>query len=119
MLKKLSKPAVMGILNVTPDSFHDGGEFLASDSALRHAERMINEGVDIIDIGGESTRPGASPVSAQEELDRVLPVIEKLRALSEIPVSIDTSTPEVIQATAAAGASLINDVRALRREGAR
>lgn len=118
MLNKLPRPAVMGILNVTPDSFHDGGKYLASESAVRHAQQMITEGADIIDVGGESTRPGASPVSAQEELDRVMPVIEKLRILSEIPVSIDTSRAEVIQAAAAAGVSLINDVRALRCEGA-
>jgi dihydropteroate synthase len=87
----LSRPAVMGILNVTPDSFSDGGVFLSRESAIAHARRMANEGADIIDVGGESTRPGAQPVSAQEEMDRVVPVIEALRENISLPISIDTS----------------------------
>lgn len=118
MLEELSMPAVMGILNVTPDSFSDGGKYQNTDETQRHAEKMIRAGADIIDIGGESTRPGAKNVSAEEELARVIPVIEKIRAISAIPLSIDTSTPEVILAAAEAGVDLINDVRALRREGA-
>jgi dihydropteroate synthase len=114
----LSRPAVMGILNVTPDSFSDGGIFLSLDSAIEHARRMEQEGVDIIDVGGESTRPGAQPVSAQEEIDRVLPVIEVLHARIPLPISIDTSKPEVMRAAVAAGAGFINDVRALRGDGA-
>lgn len=108
----------MGILNVTPDSFSDGGVFLGPDAALRQAERMVAEGAAIIDIGGESTRPGARPVSATEELDRVLPVIEALHRDFEIPLSIDTSKAEVMEAAVAAGVGLINDVRALREPGA-
>lgn len=111
-------PAVMGILNVTPDSFSDGGRYTGLDRALAHARRMIDEGADIIDIGGESTRPGAEPVAPEEELRRTIPVIEALRRETDIPVSIDTSTPEVMYAAATAGANLINDVRALRRDGA-
>jgi dihydropteroate synthase len=114
----LSRPAVMGILNVTPDSFSDGGVFLSRESAIAHARRMANEGADIIDVGGESTRPGAQPVSAQEEMDRVVPVIEALRENISLPISIDTSKPEVMCAAVAAGAGFINDVRALRDEGA-
>jgi len=118
MIEELQFPAVMGILNVTPDSFSDGGKYQAIDKAMLHAERMIVEGADIIDVGGESTRPGAAAVSSAEETDRVLPVIERLRADFDIPVSVDTSTPEVMRASAKAGADLINDVRALRRDGA-
>ena len=114
----LSRPAVMGILNVTPDSFSDGGVFLSHQNAIAHARQMAEEGVDIIDVGGESTRPGAQPVSAQEEMDRVIPVIEALRAQVSLPISIDTSKPEVMRAAVAAGAGFINDVRALRDEGA-
>jgi dihydropteroate synthase len=114
----LSRPAVMGILNVTPDSFSDGGVFLSRESAIAHARRMADEGADIIDVGGESTRPGAQPVSAQEEMDRVVPVIEALREKISLPISIDTSKPEVMRAAVAAGAGFINDVRALRDEGA-
>ncbi|MHB8534477.1 MAG: dihydropteroate synthase [Sulfuricaulis sp.] len=114
----LSRPAVMGILNVTPDSFSDGGVFLSRENALAQAERMAREGADIIDVGGESTRPGARPVSAQEEINRVIPVIETLRGRTALPISIDTSKPEVMHAAVAAGAGLINDVRALREEGA-
>jgi len=114
----LSRPAVMGILNVTPDSFSDGGVFLSRESAIAHARRMADEGADIIDVGGESTRPGAQPVSTQEEIDRVVPVIEALREKISLPISIDTSKPEVMRAAVAAGAGFINDVRALRDEGA-
>jgi dihydropteroate synthase len=108
----------MGILNVTPDSFSDGGKFASLEPALDHSRKMIDEGVDIIDIGGESTRPGASAVSEAEELDRVIPVVEGLRKISDIPISVDTSSPGVMTAAAQAGANLINDVRALRRDGA-
>jgi dihydropteroate synthase len=113
----LSQPIVMGVLNVTPDSFSDGGQFFSPNAALAQAERMLAAGAAIIDIGGESTRPGATPVALQEELRRVLPVIERLSATSAI-ISIDTSKPEVMRAAAAAGAGLVNDVRALREPGA-
>jgi dihydropteroate synthase len=113
----LTKPVVMGIVNVTPDSFSDGGRFLDSRQAIEHGRRLIEEGAAILDIGGESTRPGAQPVSADEELRRVLPVIEALSGGGAI-LTIDTSKPEVMRAAAAAGASLINDVRALREPGA-
>jgi dihydropteroate synthase len=108
----------MGILNVTPDSFSDGGDWLTPRAALMHAHHMAAAGADIIDIGGESTRPGAARVSVQQELDRVIPVIEALWSETRIPVSIDTSKPEVMRAAAAAGAGMINDVYALQREGA-
>jgi len=114
----LSRPAVMGILNVTPDSFSDGGVFLSPDKAMAQALRMAEEGADIIDVGGESTRPGAAPVSAQQEMDRVIPVIEALHSRISLPISIDTSKPEVMRAAVAAGAGFINDVRAMRTEGA-
>ncbi|MEK7666533.1 MAG: dihydropteroate synthase [Pseudomonadota bacterium] len=110
----LSRTAIMGILNVTPDSFSDGGIFLARDAAVTHALVMVEEGADIIDVGGESTRPGAQAVSVQEELDRVIPVIEAIARAVPVPISIDTSKPEVMRAAVAAGAGLINDVRALR-----
>ena len=109
---------VMGILNTTPDSFADGGLWIDRDQALRHALDMAAAGADIIDVGGESTRPGASPVSTQEELDRVVPVVEAIAAETGVTISIDTSKPEVMTAAVAAGAGLINDVRALRAEGA-
>lgn len=108
----------MGVLNVTPDSFSDGGRFVDVAAAVSAAERMRAAGADIIDVGGESTRPGAAPVGAQEEIDRVLPLIERLAAESAVPISIDTSKPEVMRAAVGAGAGLINDVWALRREGA-
>ncbi|EKF75364.1 dihydropteroate synthase [Alcanivorax hongdengensis A-11-3] len=108
----------MGILNVTPDSFSDGGRFNERDAALRHAERMLAEGAAIIDVGGESTRPGAAPVSEQQELDRVVPIVEALSSRLDALVSVDTSTAAVIRESAAAGAGMINDVRALRRPGA-
>jgi dihydropteroate synthase len=114
----LEWPVVMGILNVTPDSFSDGGRFQSRDAALRHAEQMVAAGAAIIDVGGESTRPGAATVSAAEELDRILPVVEALRASADVAVSVDTSKPEVMRAAVAAGADLINDVRALREDGA-
>jgi len=114
----LSAPVVMGILNVTPDSFSDGGRYTSRDAALRQAERMLADGAAIIDVGGESTRPGAAPVSEQEELDRVIPIVEALDRELDALVSVDTSTPAVIRACAPAGAGLINDVRSLRRPGA-
>jgi dihydropteroate synthase len=114
----LSRPVVMGVLNVTPDSFSDGGRFLAAEAAVEHALVMVEEGAAIIDIGGESTRPGADPVPADEELRRILPVIEQLRRATPVVISVDTSKPEVIRGAAAAGAGLINDVRALREPGA-
>lgn len=114
----LGRPRIMGILNTTPDSFYDGGIFLARDQALRHAERMVAEGADIIDVGGESTRPGAPAVSAAEELERVVPVIEALADALPVVISVDTSKATVMRAAVAAGAGLINDVRALRADGA-
>lgn len=114
----LSRPAVMGVLNVTPDSFSDGGLYSNPADALRRAEAMTAEGAAIIDVGGESTRPGAPPVSVQEELDRVLPVVERLVRELPIPVSVDTSKPEVMRDAIGVGAGLINDVRALRLPGA-
>jgi dihydropteroate synthase len=115
---KLDTPLVMGVLNVTPDSFSDGGAFATPASALEHAQRMVREGAAIIDVGGESTRPGASAVSAEEECSRVLPIITALAGTLPVPISIDTSKPEVMRAAVAAGAGLINDVRALREPGA-
>ena len=109
---------IMGILNVTPDSFSDGGQFSTFDDALRQVERMLAEGADLIDIGGESTRPGADPVSVQEELDRVIPIVEAVAARFDTIISIDTSKALVMTAAAGAGAGLINDVWALQREGA-
>lgn len=114
----LSFPRIMGILNVTPDSFSDGGRHLAIDDALRRAEQMLAEGAAIIDVGGESTRPGAAAVSTQQELDRVVPVVEALVRELDALVSVDTSTPEVMRAVGQVGAGMINDVRNLRREGA-
>lgn len=111
-------PKVMGILNVTPDSFSDGGRYTAVESALRHAEGMVSAGAAIIDIGGESTRPGAPAVSEAEELDRVVPVIEAIARELDVVISMDTSTPAVMREGARAGAGLINDVRSLRRPGA-
>ncbi|TDT43571.1 dihydropteroate synthase [Halospina denitrificans] len=111
-------PAVMGVLNVTPDSFSDGGRFADREAALQQARTMVEAGADCLDIGGESTRPGAEPVPIQEELDRVCPVLEAIRSELDIPLSLDTSTPEVMREGARLGATLINDVRSLRREGA-
>ncbi len=114
----LTHPQVMGILNVTPDSFSDGGRFAARDAALRHAAEMVAAGATLIDVGGESTRPGARPVSAVEELERVAPVVEAIAAELDVIISLDTSTPAVMREGARLGAGLINDVRALRRDGA-
>lgn len=114
----LSSAHVMGILNVTPDSFSDGGHFVHAGQAMRHVEQMIADGATLIDVGGESTRPGAAAVSPEQELDRVIPVVEAIRQRFDTIVSVDTSTPQVMSAAAAAGAGLINDVRALRRPGA-
>jgi dihydropteroate synthase len=111
-------PLVMGILNVTPDSFSDGGRFDRLDAALAHARRMVADGADLIDIGGESTRPGAEPVSAEDELERVVPIIEAISAEMDVPLSIDTMKPEVMRGAVAAGASMINDVNGLRADGA-
>jgi dihydropteroate synthase len=110
----LSRPLVMGIINVTPDSFSDGGRTLRRDAALAHARRLLDEGADLLDIGGESTRPGALPVGLAEELDRVMPVIEGLRG-APVPVSIDSCKPEVMQAALGAGASMVNDINALQQ----
>lgn len=110
----LSSPRIMGILNVTPDSFSDGGRFDRTEDAIRHAERMVNEGADILDVGGESTRPGASAVGESEEIDRVIPVIESIVSRIDVPVSIDTSKAAVMNAAVEAGACMINDVNALR-----
>ena len=114
----MSVPHVMGILNVTPDSFSDGGRFSRLDAALRHAEAMLAAGATLIDVGGESTRPGALPVSVEEELERVAPVVEAIQARLDVVVSVDTSTPEVIRECAALGAGMVNDVRSLSRPGA-
>ncbi|NIY81694.1 dihydropteroate synthase [Vibrio hepatarius] len=114
----LSQPQVMGILNVTPDSFSDGGKFNSLDNALTQAKRMIDAGVSIIDIGGESTRPGAPDVSLEDELTRVIPVIKAIREQYNVWISIDTSKAEVMRQAAAAGADIINDVRALQEPGA-
>ncbi len=113
------KPLLMGILNLTPDSFSDGGRYLQPERALARVRQMCAEGADIIDLGGESTRPGAEPVSVREELERVIPVIDAIRdAGIETPVSVDTSKPEVMRAALDAGAAMINDVRALQLPGA-
>lgn len=114
----LTSPRVMGILNVTPDSFSDGGNFSQVDLAVKHALSLVDEGADLIDIGGESTRPNATPVSLQQELDRVIPVIEALAGKISIPISIDTYKPDVMRAAIQAGASLVNDVKALQEDGA-
>ena|SRR5699024_4879029 len=114
----LDSPVLMGILNLTPDSFSDGGSYADADAAVERALAMIDEGAEIIDIGGESTRPGAIPVDATEELERVLPIIKRLRAASDVFISIDTIKPEVMRAACAAGADMINDIRALQEPGA-
>ena len=115
---KLDVPRVMGIVNVTPDSFSDGGAHATADAAVAHGLRLAEAGADILDIGGESTRPGADEVPIEEELRRVIPVIERLARETALPIGIDTSKPEVMRAAIAAGAGMINDVYALRREGA-
>jgi dihydropteroate synthase len=115
---RLDRPRVIGIVNVTPDSFSDGGEHATTASAIAHGLKLAEEGADALDIGGESTRPGADEVPIDEELRRVIPVIEGLAAATALPISIDTSKPEVMRAAVAAGAGMINDVFALRRDGA-
>lgn len=112
---KASRARVMGVLNVTPDSFSDGGDFVSFDAALAQARRLIADGADILDIGGESSRPGAAPVDGAEEIARVVPVIRAIRAESAIPISVDTMKPEVARAAVEAGASMWNDVTALRQ----
>lgn len=115
---RVSCPAVMGVLNVTPDSFSDGGRFVGLEAALNRAREMADEGAAFIDIGGESTRPGAAAVNVHDEIERVVPVIEAVAGEIDVPVSVDTSKPAVMEAAVAAGASMINDVRALRETGA-
>ncbi|MGR6033975.1 MAG: dihydropteroate synthase [Candidatus Nitrosoglobus sp.] len=115
---ELNHPQVMGVLNITPDSFSDGGKYLVLEQALQQAHRMVEEGAAIIDVGGESTRPGAVPTPVEEEIRRVVPVIKTLSQELSIPLSIDTSKPEVMRAAVMAGAGLINDVNALRGDGA-
>lgn len=110
--------SIMGVLNVTPDSFSDGGRYVGLEAALRQAETLIEAGADILDVGGESTRPGAAVVSVQEELDRVCPVVEAIGRRWDVCISLDTSTPEVMREGVALGAGMINDVRALQRAGA-
>lgn len=117
LFQEESLPLVMGILNVTPDSFSDGGQFVSLEAAVSRAEQMIAAGVDIIDIGGESTRPGAKPVSLQQELDRVMPVVFALRDCGK-PLSVDTYKPEVMREVLAAGADMINDINGLMAPGA-
>jgi dihydropteroate synthase len=115
---ELDRPRIAGILNITPDSFSDGGAFANADAAIAHGLRLVEQGADLLDVGGESTRPGAEPVDAATEIARVIPVIEGLAKAARVPISIDTSKPEVMRAAVATGAGLINDVRALRGEGA-
>jgi dihydropteroate synthase len=119
----LSRPAVMGILNITPDSFSDGGQLhtggrIDQNKTMHAVEAMLAGGADIIDIGGESTRPGASPISVQQELDRVMPILNAVKQRFDCLVSVDTSTAEVMSQAAGAGANMLNDVRALQRDGA-
>ncbi len=113
----LRKPLIMGVLNITPNSFSDGGRYLDPNQALKHAQKMIEQGADIIDLGGESTKPGADEVSCEAELERVIPVIERLRAISDICISIDTCKAEVMKTAINAGASFINDIKALTGDG--
>lgn len=115
---RLDRPRVLGIVNVTPDSFSDGGAHDTAEAAVAHGLRLAEEGADALDVGGESTRPGADEVSVEEELRRIVPVIERLARETALPISVDTSKPEVMRAAVAAGAGMINDVYALRREGA-
>jgi dihydropteroate synthase len=114
----LKRPLIMGILNITPDSFSDGGQYLTLDEALKRAHQMIEEGVDIIDIGGESTRPGSEPVSADEELKRITPIIEVLKKKSDIAISVDTYKPQVMKEVIGMDVAMINDVYALSQPGA-
>jgi len=113
----LERPLIMGVVNVTPDSFSDGGRFFGTQQALEHARVLIEEGADILDIGGESSRPGAEPVGLDEELRRVMPVLEQLAQMT-VPVSVDTCKPEVMRCAIAAGAAMVNDINALREPGA-
>ncbi|MFL6466793.1 MAG: dihydropteroate synthase [Pyrinomonadaceae bacterium] len=113
----LNRPLVMGILNVTPDSFSDGGQFNSLENAVDHAKAMIAEGVDIIDIGGESTRPGSKRISAEQEIDRIAPVVGAIAKKFDIPISVDTSKSEVAEAAIAAGAEIVNDISGLRFDG--
>ncbi|KAF1016272.1 MAG: Dihydropteroate synthase [Stenotrophomonas maltophilia] len=115
---RLDRARVMGIVNVTPDSFSNGGAHGTTEAAVAHGLRLVEEGADLLDIGGESTRPGAAPVPVEEELRRVLPVIEQLAALTQVPISVDTFKPEVMRAAVATGAGMINDIHALRQPGA-
>ncbi|MCW1980806.1 dihydropteroate synthase [Xanthomonas arboricola] len=117
-LLRLDGPQVMGIVNVTPDSFSDGGQHTTVDAAVAHGLRLVAEGAAVLDVGGESTRPGASAVSLEEELQRVIPVIQALSAQTDVPISVDTYKPEVMRAAVGAGAGMINDVNALRSPGA-
>ena len=114
----LDRARIAGIVNVTPDSFSDGGAFASPGAAIEHGLRLVDEGADLLDVGGESTRPGAAAVDPAEEIARVAPVIEGLARATGVPIAVDTSKPEVMQAAVAAGAGLVNDVHALRREGA-
>ena len=115
---RLDRPRICGVVNVTPDSFSDGSKFLDADKAIEHAMELVEHGADLLDIGGESTRPGAEEVASDEEIRRIVPVIQALAAKTRVPISVDTSKPEVMRAAVAAGAGLINDVYALRRDGA-
>lgn len=115
---RLDRARVMGIVNVTPDSFSDGGNHDTTEAAVAHGLKLVEEGADLLDIGGESTRPGAVPVSVDEELRRIVPVIEQLAARTSVPISIDTFKPEVMRAAVAAGAGMINDIFGLRQDGA-
>ncbi|MGE8216205.1 MAG: dihydropteroate synthase [Stenotrophomonas maltophilia] len=117
-LLRLDRPRVMGIVNVTPDSFSDGGAHDTLEAAVAHGLQLVAEGADLLDIGGESTRPGSAPVPLEEELRRVIPVIERLAAQTGVPISIDTFKPEVMRAAVAAGAGMLNDIHALRQPGA-
>ncbi len=113
----LDKPLVMGVVNVTPDSFSDGGRYLEPKAAAAHARKLVEEGADLVDIGGESSRPGAAPVTESEELKRILPVLQELKDLQK-PISVDTRRPAVMRAALEAGASMINDIDALTAPGA-
>lgn len=115
---RLDRPRILGVVNVTPDSFSDGGRHATLDAAVAHGLRLVEEGADALDVGGESTRPGAAGISAELEISRVVPVIERLARETGVPISVDTSKPKVMRAAVAAGAGLINDIFALRRDGA-
>jgi dihydropteroate synthase len=115
---ELDRARIAGIVNVTPDSFSDGGRFIDAEQAIAHALKLVDEGADLLDVGGESTRPGADAVDAKEEIARIVPVIEGIAKATAVPISVDTSKPDVMRAAVAAGAGIINDVRALREDGA-